>query len=132
VLLALVAALALALPGCARLKEDNRRIAFEHTSNGYREAIRWGYFHAAAGFLAPDARDGVDPAALDNVRVTGYEVVRPAKLGSGEDTEQLVQIDYVLRDSQRLRKLLDRQRWRYDDADKAWYLRSGLPAFSSD
>lgn len=42
---------------------------------------------------------------------------------------QLVRIDYVLRDEQRLKTLVDRQQWRWDDDLGAWWLYGGLPAF---
>jgi hypothetical protein len=128
-------ALALALimvagVGCASVKKDSKRIALENALSSYRQAIRWGYFPAAAGFLDPEIRNDVDTAALENVRVTGYEVIQPGLVGPDDVAVQLVQIDYVLTDRQRLRKLADRQRWRYDETSKAWWLASGLPDFS--
>lgn len=117
--------------GCASVKEDSKRIALENTLSSYRQAIRWGYFPAAAGFLSPTAQGAADIEALKNVRVTGYEVVQPGLVAPDDTAVQLVQIDYVLKDRQRLQQLADRQRWRYDEEGRAWWLETGLPDFSS-
>lgn len=129
--LALAAALAAVLMagGCGTVKDDAKRIGLENTLSSYRQAIRWGQFPAAAGFVAPDARSDLDLDALNNIRVTGYDVVRQGIIGPDDTAVQLVQIDYVIEDRQRLERLTDRQRWRYDAAYEAWWLESGLPDF---
>ncbi len=126
---AILIALAVASSGCTSVKEDAKRIALEHTLQSYRQAIRWGYFPAAAGFLSPEQRTDLDSERLDNLRVTGYEVVQPGLIGPDDTAVQLVQIEYVIEDRQRLERLSDRQRWRYDPETGAWWLESGLPAF---
>jgi hypothetical protein len=130
VVCAFAVALALGMSGCARVKEDAKRIALEHTLTSYAQAIRWGYFPAAAGFVSPEQRTELDVERLSNLRVTGYDVVQPGIIGADDTAVQLVQIDYVLEDRQRLERISDRQRWRYDPQSKAWWLESGLPAFA--
>jgi len=117
--------------GCGQVKEDAKRIALENTVSSYRQAIRWGYFPAAAGFLSPEARMDLDLEPLENVRVTGYEVIQAGVIGADDTAVQLVRIDYVLKDQQRLEQLADQQRWRYDPATGAWWLDSGLPSFAN-
>lgn len=116
--------------GCGQVKEDAKRIALENTLSSYRQAIRWGHFPAAAGFVSPDQRRDLDTERLDNVRVTGYDVVQPGIIGPDDTAVQLVQIHYVLEDRQRLQQAADRQRWRYDPLTQAWWLESGLPSFA--
>jgi len=116
--------------GCARVKEDTAAQRLESALSGYRQAIRWGYYPAATGYVDAEQRREIDLKALKNVRVTGYEIVEPAVIGDGRAT-QLVQIDYVLNDRQVLRSIADRQRWRYDEQAGAWWLESGLPAFEN-
>ena len=120
----------LAISACGQVKEDARRIALENTLSSYRQAIRWGYFPAAAGFVSPEQRGDLDTKRLANVRVTGYEVVQPGIIGPDETAVQLVQIQYVLKDRQRLEQVADRQRWRYEPQTEAWWLESGLPRFT--
>jgi hypothetical protein len=126
---ALTLLLILSAAGCGNVKEDKMAELLEVATSGYRQAIRWGYYPAAAGFLHPDERQNVDLDKLANVRVTGYEVVQPPVIGAEKTAVQVVQIDYVLNDEQVLKSIGDRQQWRYDEAQKTWWLHSGLPAF---
>lgn len=116
----------LAGPGCGPVKDDAKRNALDNTLRSYRQAIRWGQFPAAAGFIGPDGGAEID---LSNIRVTGYEVIQQGVIGPDDSAVQLVQIDYVLEDRQRLEQLIDRQLWRYDEQSGAWWLESGLPRF---
>lgn len=126
---ALILAAVIALPGCATVERDRQASALQYSANAYREAIRWGYWRAAAELLHPEAQEDLDLAAFENIRVTGIEVVGPAAITPENTAARLVQIDYVLEDEQRVKRLLDRQDWRWDDTRKAWLLHSGLPAF---
>lgn len=126
----IIVLIALGISSCGQIKDDAKRIALENTLNGYRQAIRWGYLQAAAGFVSPEQRTDLDTEALQNVRVTGYQVLQPGTIAPDDTAVQLVQIDYVLEDQQRLKKLTERQRWRYDPQTGAWWLESGLPAFA--
>ena len=118
--------------GCASLTDDKIATRLENATSGYRQSIRWGYWDAAVGFLHPDERSDIDPETLGNIRVTSYEVVQPPVIADDVTAVQLVRIEYVLNDRQRLESLADRQQWRYDDEMKAWWLQSGLPRFKLD
>jgi len=122
----------LSILGCTSLKEDKVAELLENATSSYRQSIRWGYWDAAIGFLHPDKRMDVDPEALDNIRVTGFEVVQPPVIGDDLTAVQLVRIEYVLNDRQRLESLADRQEWRYEKEMKTWWLHSGLPKFKLD
>jgi len=117
------------LPGCVGMQKDQQASALLSTLDAYRETLRWGYWDAALEFLHPDTREKVDLAPLKNVRVTGIEEVRAATITPENTAMRLVRIDYVLEDEQRVKQVLDRQDWRWDDTRKAWLLHSGLPAF---
>jgi hypothetical protein len=123
------AVLVVTLGGCGRVKQDRMASALYSATKGYQESIRWGYFDAAIGFLAPDERGDVDMDAFNNIRVTGYDVVQPAVITPQQTAVQLVRIDYVLQDEQRLKHLADRQEWRWDEHSGVWWLHSGLPKF---
>jgi hypothetical protein len=127
--LLLALSLGLGAAGCGRVKEDKMAAALYNATKGYRESIRWGYFDAAAGFIAPDKREDLDVKTLENVRVTGYEVIQPAVITPQETAVQLVRIEYVLEDEQRLKSLMDRQEWRWDKDSTNWWLYTGLPKF---
>jgi hypothetical protein len=118
-----------AITACGSMQEDRRAEALLAAANTYREAVRWGYWEAALELMHPDARKDLDPEALKNVRVTGYEVVGPSQITPEGKSARLARIDYVLQDEQRLKQVLDRQDWRWDDTRKVWLLHSSLPAF---
>lgn len=115
---------------CGRVKEDKMASSLESATNGYRESIRWGYFDAAFGFVHPDRREDPNAAALGNIRVTGYDVIQPPVITPQNTAVQQVRIEYVLEDEQRLKSLIDRQDWHWDEDRTAWWLYSGLPQFS--
>ncbi len=130
-LLALVLLLAAfcLLPGCATMERNRQVSALENSTHRYREALRWGYWQTAAELLHPSAQAQVDLEPLENVRISGIEVVRPAAISPEGTAFQLVQIDYVLADEQRVKRILDRQDWRWDEPRQQWLLHSGLPTF---
>ena len=128
ILLALFSTLLLTLGGCGTIEKDRKANAMSAALNAYGEAIRWGYFDIAYGYVHPDEREEV-PKHLDNVRVTGYEVLRPPIMKDEENAEQVVHIEYIHRDRQRLRSLSDRQLWRYEKDTNSWWLDSGVPEF---
>jgi hypothetical protein len=117
------------LTGCGTIQEDRRAEALLAAANTHHEAVRWGYWEAVVELMHADARKDLDLSALKNVRVTGYEVVGPSEITPEGKSLRLARIDYVLQDEQRLKQVLDRQDWRWDDTRKVWLLHSGLPAF---
>ena len=129
--LAVAATILLGVGGCGPIKEDKMASGFYYATKGYREAIRWGAFGPAAGFLHPDERVDVDYDNLENVRITGYEVIQPAVITPQRTAVQQVRIEYVLKNRQVLKSLTDRQEWRWDDEGSTWWLHSGLPEFDT-
>lgn len=119
---------ALALDGCGTIDKDRKVKAMDAALTTYGEAIRWGYFETAYGYVHP-AKRGTVPTYLENVRVTGYEVLQPPLMKDEKNSEQVVRIEYVHKDTQRVRSLSDRQLWSYDKGTDAWWLQSGVPLF---
>ncbi len=116
--------------GCAQIERDKKSMSLEAAVNAYGSAMRWGYFETASGYLHADAHAQVPrPDWTTNLRILSYEVVQPAVLGSDEVANQVVKIDYLYEDEQRVRSLVDRQIWRYDAGSGTWWLYSGLPPF---
>jgi hypothetical protein len=118
--------------GCARVQKEKKTTGLEAATNAYGKSIRWAYYETAFGYIHPDQRKGQGlPEGLENVRVTGYEVVQPSVIRDENQTsaEQTVQIEYVLRDEQVVRRVSDRQIWRYDEETRTWWLHSDMPDF---
>lgn len=127
-LFATVCAAMLLLGGCGTIEKDRRAKSMDAALSTYGEALRWGYHDTAYGYVDPDKRMPV-PKYLENVTVTSYEVVQPPIMKNDKELEQVARIEYVHKDTQRLRSLSDRQLWSYDKKAKTWWLQSGVPQF---
>lgn len=114
--------------GCGQVKEEGKLNALDAAVTAYGNAIRWGYYETAFGYLHPDERRAM-PSHLENIRVTSYDVVQPPVRPDEDTATQVAQVEYLHNDVQVVRKLSDRQQWRYDAATKSWWLHSGLPEF---
>lgn len=127
----LLATLALA-SGCARVEKEKKSEELQSTLNSYGKSIRWAYFETAYKFIHPDLRKKENmPEGLDNVRVTSYDVAQPPVIKEGDQmkAEQIVKIEYVLRDQQIVRKISDHQHWHFDTETKTWWLHTRMPQF---
>lgn len=121
---------ALLLAGCATVEKDKRAVALQAATNGYQSAIRWGYYETAFGYLHPDLRkDKPVPESLKDLRLTGYDVVQPPTMQDEDTAIQVVNIDYLYEDRQVVKRVSDRQVWKWDDELDSWWLKSGMPAF---
>jgi len=121
------AVLILLLAGCG-YSEQKKENALESTLSQYRTAMRWGHWQTLVGMRAPKAA-AMPELDLDNIRVTGYEIVQPPLPVDDTRVLQVVEVEYVLQDSQRLRKLVDEQEWRHDPEANKWLLHSPFPDF---
>lgn len=118
--------------GCASLGEDRRFRALEDTADSYRAALRWGDHEMALQALPAELRDGQASAdELAGLRITRYDVLQPLVIRADGTATQTVAIEYLSERNQVLRRVTDRQTWRWDEEQKAWKLYSGLPDFSS-
>ncbi|MBK1702049.1 hypothetical protein CKO22_14355 [Thiococcus pfennigii] len=125
-----VLVLVLVLTGCGQIQRDKQDMALESTLSGYRAALRWGYYETAWGYLHPELREApLEADWVERVRVVGYDVVQDPVMADETTATQVVQIDYVDEEVQRMHSLADRQVWRYDPDGRRWWLHSGLPAF---
>lgn len=121
---------AVLLAACATVEKDKRVLALQAATNGYQSAIRWGYYETAFGYLHPDLRKGKPlPEGLKDVRLTGYDVVQPPTMQDEDTAIQVVNVEYLHEDRQVVKRISDRQVWKWDDALDSWWLKSGLPAF---
>lgn len=118
------------LGGCGTIEKDRRALGIQASTAGYQSAIRWGYYETAFGYLHPDLRKGkAVPTELKGVRLTGYDVVQPPLIQEKDTATQIVDIEYLHEDQQVVKRLTDRQTWKWDDKLDSWWLQSGLPKF---
>jgi hypothetical protein len=72
------------------------------------------------------------PESFKNLRVIGYEVVQPPMMQADGSATQTVIIEYLFEDTQVVRRVTDRQLWRWDEQVGTWWLDSGLPALPAE
>lgn len=119
------------LAGCAVEQMRNKETILEETLKTYAATIRWGDMTQALGFvdpayLAAHPLTPLDLARYKQVQVTAYNDA-PAAPISETEVRQVVEIGIVNINTQTARSIIDNQVWRYDEAQKRWWLTTGLP-----
>lgn len=125
----LLIVLIVALSGCMSLAERKKEGALDAALSSYRTAMRWGHWETLLSYRHKDAPT-LPSLDLENIRVTSYEVRQPPVPVKEDTVHQVVEIQYVMVDEQRLRKLLDNQKWLHDKESNQWRVMSDFPAFN--
>ena len=117
------------LAGCP--KSASKGSALDETQYAYSAAIRWGDFEGAYNLVDPKLREekpltDVDFSRYKQVQISGYRDLGGSPLVSGE-VEREIEIGVINRNTLAERSVRYRERWRYDEAAKTWWLTSGLP-----
>jgi hypothetical protein len=119
----------LLLMGCEAVEVKQQANQFDDTVRSYEASLRWGDLSDIYLVLTPElAKEAEIPPDLENIKVTKVE-----RLGSPRVNEDVgiisLRIHYLFRDRQVIRKLIDRQQWRY--SEKAGWRRSNpIPSFN--
>ncbi len=97
----------------------------------YGHEVRWGALEALPSYLAPELIDAQEPVAKDpsNLRVTSYEVLRSPSPAGEDQIVQTVKIEYLFRDRQVVRNLVDQQKWKYNPENNDWMRSNHIPVF---
>jgi hypothetical protein len=120
----------LLLSGCARLEHKKQNELLTQTLRTYESTLRWGDLRKAYSFLKPEQAAKTDiPSGLENIQVTGYEVISPPVSLSKDNATQVAHIKYVRKDQQMEKTITDQQLWEYAPEEKHWYLISKVPDF---
>jgi len=119
------------LSGCAMDKMRTKETVLEETLLTYAATIRWGDMTQAQVYVDPKYRaehplSELDLARYKQVQVTAYND-QPAAPISDTEVHQTVEIGLVNINTQTARSIIDRQVWKYDEAEKRWWLTTGLP-----
>jgi len=122
------------LAGCP--KSASKGSALDETQYAYSAAIRWGDFEGAYNLVDPKVREehpltDVDFSRYKQVQISGYRDLGGSPLASGEVVRE-IEIGVINRNTLAERTVRYRERWRYDEAAKTWWLTSGLPDLWND
>ncbi len=130
----LLACCLVVLAGCP--KSASKGSALDETQYAYSAAIRWGDFEGAYNLVDPKVREehpltDVDFSRYKQVQISGYRDLGGSPLASGEVTRE-IEIGVINRNTLAERTVRYRERWRYDEGAKTWWLTSGLPDLWND
>ncbi|TXH65328.1 MAG: hypothetical protein E6Q81_02125 [Thermomonas sp.] len=130
----LLACCLVVLAGCP--KSASKGSALDETQYAYSAAIRWGDFEGAYNLVDPKVREehpltDVDFSRYKQVQISGYRDLGGSPLASGEVVRE-IEIGVINRNTLAERTVRYRERWRYDEGAKTWWLTSGLPDLWND
>lgn len=123
----LIACLAL-LAGCP--KSASKGSALDESQYAWSAAIRWGDFEGAWNLVDPEVRKAHPLTDLDLSRYKQVQISTYRDTGSsivGGDVVRDIEIGVINRNTLAERNVRYRERWRYDEAAKSWWLTSGMP-----
>ena len=118
-----------ALAGCA--SPQHNMSALDRVQYAYSAAIRWGDFEGAWSLVDPKVRQerpltDIDFSRYKQVQISGYRDQGGTVAPNGEVVRD-IEIGVINRNTLAERSVRYRERWRYDEAAKTWWLTSGLP-----
>ena len=117
------------LAGCP--KSASKGTALDEVQYSYSAAIRWGDFEGAWNLVDPKVRKehpltDIDFSRYKQVQISSYRDSGGTTLGNGEVVRD-IEIGVINRNTLAERSVRYRERWRYDEEARNWWLVSGLP-----
>ena len=122
--------LAATLYGCSTVEKASKNQKLHLQLQSYDHAVRWGELADAYTYMRPEDMPTVIPEGLDNIRVTSYEEIGPVMNLDENKVRRKVRIEYVLRDRQVVKTLIDNQIWEYDSEIDQWFRVNPPPEFA--
>lgn len=129
----------LMLCSCAfALQAKNAKIReeFDESAKGYNKLLRWREVeNAGMTYMDPELRDAFMKSAEEirkrEVVITDYRILTSECIPEKGTAEVVVEFDYYMLPSNRIKTVTYRQNWIYLDtgSKKGWLLKSSLPAF---
>ena len=118
------------LAGCPKT-HASKGSALDEVQYDYSAAIRWGDFEGAWNLVDPKVRaekplTDIDFSRYKQIKISGYTDLGGTVEPSGVVVRD-VAIGVINLNTQAVRTVRYRERWRYDEAAKTWWLLSGLP-----
>jgi len=116
------------LAGCP--KSASKGTALDEIQYTWSAAIRWGDFEGAWGLVDPKVREAHPMTDLDFSRFKQVQISTYRDTGSsvlGGEVVRDIEIGVINRNTLAERSVRYRERWRYDEAAKTWWLTSGMP-----
>ena len=105
----------------------------DEMQNAYAAAIRWGDFEGAVNFLDPAYLQEhpvgeFELSRFEQIQVSGYRDMNTSVEPDGT-VVRAVEVRIINKHTQAERTVRYRERWRYDEEAKRWWVVGGLPDF---
>ena len=111
----------------------NLRGNLDETARAYGVAVRWKHFETAELFVVSSIRDQFEKRVKDakDIEVSDYEIITVDYDEASKKATVNAKITYSTRSSNRVRTLIDKQVWSYEDpkGSNQWRLMTLLPEF---
>ena len=122
--------------GITKVEQAKIREEFDDSAKAYNKMLRWREIeNAGMLYLDPEMRDefmkSAEALKKRDVTITDYRILTSECLPEKKSAEVVVEFDYFVLPSNRIKTLTYRQNWIYLDTEtkKGWQLKSGLPDF---
>lgn len=121
------------LGACATARGGSKSDKLYEAQNAFSGAVRWGDFEGAWGLVEPKYREEhpmtqLQLARYGQIQVSGYRDIGSSTFDDGTAVRD-IEIGVVNRHTLAERSMRYRERWHWDEAQKRWWLQSGLPDF---
>jgi len=126
----LLTGVVLLFAACSSMEQAGMNKKLQLQLQSYDHAVRWGDLEEMYAFVKPGDEPLVVPGGLANVRVTAYEPLTTITEAQGRKVRRRVKIQYLHRDRQVVKTLIDEQLWEYDDKLEQWFRVNPPPEFS--
>jgi len=119
------------LIGCQRAQNERQISSLEESHKMFGKLLRWQEYEAASRYIV--VREGrvkpLDLEALEDIRLTSYEVVDKLIIQDKDEAVITVKIEFYQDDTAKVYSLRDEQNWWYSKEQERWFLDDTLPDF---
>jgi hypothetical protein len=124
------ALLVMLLCACGTIEKEKKSQSLHNSTRFYEYALRWSDYDKANGMRNPEGSSASpDLESLKKYRITSYKPLESSMSPDGMVFNQVIDIHYYNEDNLLERKIIDRQKWIYDQDADVWYLDGPLPSF---
>jgi hypothetical protein len=120
----------------ACVKDTGIREEFDKSVKAYNRMLRWHEMDAAGAlYMVPEQREAFATAAgkinKKDLSITDFRILTMECLAEKESGNALVEFDYFILPSNRIKTLTYKQEWVYYEINekKSWKVKSALPVF---
>jgi len=126
-----IVTLAISLVACNSMSTRSKAEGLTTAMDDYSAALRWGLFDKAKEFhVKKDGeRPEIDTSKLDHIRVTGEKIREKTVNEALDEATVKLEVEYYNTDYGKIKKLMLKQVWWYQEETKSWYLGSDFPDF---